>query len=480
MTSIERAADVDRLAAFSTLWAIAMLVHLASFTWWYAYPDALRGSLVAASVAVVLFPRFVPLLGLLSALAMANVVRLAPYHPNHILYELFVNGAIATAVVVSLLRRRWPLRRFTSAGGLTTDAGARDELFETFAMPARASLLVLYAFAVLHKLNWDFLDPQVSCGATMLAGLLARFGATDLPPWMGFAGIVGTLLIETAIPLCLAFARTRHLGIAMGLVFHFVLAQFPHRGLFSFSSTLYALFFLFASPDLAREIGASVSAVRSRLGSPARLRIGVVAVAASLGVLGVATGFSDTFLIVVWDGYALAVSAFYARFLWRHRTPAGLPHALRPRHALWLVFPALVALNGASPYLGLKTLSSFSMFSNLRTEAGYANHLFLGSGVRLTYLQDDLVQVSASDEPSLRELVDGAMLLPWYELRARVATLRGDFFVEYRRDGETYRFERRAGRDRDTGPGLGKAPPVWTRNLLRFRAIDPGANRCRI
>jgi len=478
VTAIERASGIDRLAVFGALWAIAMLVHLASFTWWYEVPDALRGSLVATSTAILLFPRFVPLLGLLSALAMINVVRLAPYHPNHILYELFVNGAIFTAIAISLVRRRWPLRGFPAAGGLTTDARAREALFETFAAPARVTLLVLYAFAVLHKLNWDFLDPQVSCGATMLAGLLARFGATDLPSWMGHAGIAGTLLIEAGIPLCLAFTRTRAIGVVMGLAFHFVLAQYPHRGLFSFSSTLYAVLFLFTSPDLTREIGASLVALRSRLGGPARLRVGVAAVVASLGAVGAATGFSDSFLICVWDVYAVAIAAFYLRFLWRQRAPTVLTHALRPRHALWLVFPALVALNGASPYLGLKTLSSFSMFSNLRTEAGFANHLFLGSGVRLTDLQDDLVRVTASDEPSLGQLVDRGMLLPWYELRAQVAALSGDFFVEYLRDGKTHRFDRRAGRGADTG--LGDPPPVWTRNLLRFRAIDPGANRCRI
>ena len=104
----------------------------------------------------------------------------------------------------------------------------------------------------------------------------------------------------------------------------------------------------------------------------------------------------------------------------------------------------------------------------------------LGSGIRLTDLQNDLVRVTASDEPSLRELVEHAMLLPWYELRAQVATLRGDFFIEYQRGGETHRFERRAGRDTDSGSELGTPPPVWTRNFLRFRAIDPGANRCRI
>ncbi len=159
---------------------------------------------------------------------------------------------------------------WSTRGDLTRDPEARNALLETFAAPVRLSLLVLYGWAVLHKLNWDFFDPQVSCGSTMLAGLLGRFGATDLPPWMGVAGIVGTLGIEATIPLCLVFSRTRAVGIALGLVFHFVLAQYPHRGLFSFSSMLYAVFFLFASPDLTRDIGAGVSALRRTAGRSQR------------------------------------------------------------------------------------------------------------------------------------------------------------------------------------------------------------------
>jgi hypothetical protein len=45
----------------------------------------------------------------------------------------------------------------------------------------------------------------------------------------------------------------------------------------------------------------------------------------------------------------------------------------------FLVFPLLLLLWGMTPYLGLRTAGNFSMFSNLKTEGPASNHLLLGS-----------------------------------------------------------------------------------------------------
>ena len=55
--------------------------------------------------------------------------------------------------------------------------------------------------------------------------------------------------------------------------------------------------------------------------------------------------------------------------------------------------PLLVVLNGMCPYLGLKTDSSFAMFSNLRTEPGFANHLVMPHGPQPFGFQGDLVRL---------------------------------------------------------------------------------------
>ena len=57
-----------------------------------------------------------------------------------------------------------------------------------------------------------------------------------------------------------------------------------------------------------------------------------------------------------------------------------------------LIFPVLVLFHGFSPYLGLRTVPAFSMYSNLRTEGGLTNHWFMPSrALRVAGFQEDLV-----------------------------------------------------------------------------------------
>jgi hypothetical protein len=77
----------------------------------------------------------------------------------------------------------------------------------------------------------------------------------------------------------------------------------------------------------------------------------------------------DLFL-VVWDVYGAVLIVAFAAHIWRNRSATGqlvpLPFALPARTLL--VVPIAVFLNGVMPYLGLKTETSWAMFSNLRTE----------------------------------------------------------------------------------------------------------------
>src|SRR6266704_2162953 len=59
----------------------------------------------------------------------------------------------------------------------------------------------------------------------------------------------------------------------------------------------------------------------------------------------------------------------------------------------WLI-PLIALGNGVTPYLGLKTVANYSMFSNLRTEGGQTNHLLIPAGqFFLAEYQTDLVRV---------------------------------------------------------------------------------------
>jgi hypothetical protein len=79
---------------------------------------------------------------------------------------------------------------------------------------------------------------------------------------------------------------------------------------------------------------------------------------------------------------------------------APVPAGWWRRPALALA-PVLVFLNGLSPYLGLKTEHSWAMFSNLQTEGGHWNHLFMPQSMQVFSFQDDLVRVVRSSDPYL-------------------------------------------------------------------------------
>jgi hypothetical protein len=150
----------------------------------------------------------------------------------------------------------------------------------------------------------------------------------------------------------------------------------------------------------------------------------------------------------------------------------GLDSLRLPRVSAGL-FPALLFLNGLSPYLGLKTEASFAMFSNLRTEAGRWNHLFVPPQVKVAGYQDDVVQVIEPSNRSLQSVARRKQLLTHHDFRTR-ASRDPNASVTYRRNGELHRVARVADH-----PTLATPPSLWERQLLRFRAIDPPGRRIR-
>src|SRR6185436_15755395 len=76
-------------------------------------------------------------------------------------------------------------------------------LFDGFAPPVRASVIVLYFFVVFHKLNRDFFDPDISCAAEMFFWLRERLSFLPGGRWVGQLNLYATLVIEAAIPVLL-------------------------------------------------------------------------------------------------------------------------------------------------------------------------------------------------------------------------------------------------------------------------------------
>jgi hypothetical protein len=384
-----------------------------------------------------------------------TAARLSPYITNHWVFTVFINTGILASIALLMVKHR----RFTVD---------RAELVATFAPATRMAVIVLYFFVVFHKLNADFFDPAVSCGVRFYAAQLSRL------PWLPdstlfhVASIYLTVGIEAAIPLLLCFRRTRTIGLMVGLMFHYVVAMNPIGGFYDFSAMLFTTFVLFAPQSLI-----SHPVIGSRV-----FRIGTVALAvvsAAIAIL-IRVGPRGLFrdidpFLVVWDVYGAILIVVFVMHIWRGqdaRTQRTASFVMRT--PALIAVPIAVFVNGIMPYVGLKTETSWAMFSNLRTEGDRSNHFVIPVSAQVFDFQRDLVQVTSSSDPILQLMATRHQLVPYFELRRHP-----EASVSYVRDGVEARFQRVS-----DDPRFSREIPWVMRKLLQFRPIDLGEReKCR-
>lgn len=407
---------------FLPLWALTLLLHQAAYG---ALSASAEDALLAVlALAVVIRPS--ARLGTAMALVhVAVVLRHLPLVYNH----WFFAGLVSLGLAVAGLR------------------GWRRGTFDGFPAAGRASLVLLYLLSGFHKLNHDFLDPAVSCGAALYGQLHA---ALPLLPDVAVAGrpiIVATLLLELGLPLLLLLPRTRTAAVALGVLFHLGMgiAGYPR-----FSLTGIALLTLFAPPRWFAgrvprwwRVGESTGTKGTRDGT-----------AAGAGTRGPQGGATD---------------------------PSGATEG--PRVAapvIALIAPLLVLLAGVGPYLGLWTDRAFAMYSNLRTEGGRSNHLLVGAAGQPFGYQRDLVRVLEGDTPVMRLMAAEGLEVPFEELRARLTEERGRVTgpipLRWQQRGVA-----RYVADVRVDTSFALPVPGWQGRFLRFRPVEPsGPRRCSV
>ncbi len=462
----------DRLSVFAFIAAIVRLFHLISFPEWVSY-DKRSYLLMVFVVLVLLRPQSLVFLILLLAASLLRTLNWMPFSPNHIFLEFWVDAAVLVSLLYSIsLAYRDNVN--------VNHSQFRNQLFERFAPVARISILILYFYAVFHKLNWDYFNPDISCGTFLTQGLLARLHIFYLPYWAKWVAIWGTLLIETLIPLLFVFGATRRWSILLGLVFHFILAIHPHPGLYSFSSLLIGFFYLFTPPAFNAYLASEFGNWQDQLKQP-RYRMGallVIAVIIFCWVYQFGQGGFHEAAFVFWYVWWLFVFLVYVRFLVRSQVTEltfSETFAIRPR-MLW-VFVVILFGNGLLPYLGLKTQTSYSMFSNLRTEGGMTNHVFMPRGILTSHWQDDLVAIQRTNVPELEEFQDGKRMITYFELKRTVSNTSKDFFVDYQRGGKSYHLQVNHGLSND--PKLTQPYSWLTKKAMRFRPVYTDACLCQ-
>ena len=495
----------DPLTVFAWLWAWAetmqpLNTHLAMATW----PGLL---LPVATIALIIRPSSTWLLFGFLLLSSTRIFFIMPFTPNHVLFMLLVNLTMMVAIVQQWIRERsWQLDR--------------QSIYNSFAPIARWQLIALYLFAAIAKLNVDYFNPDVSCATALFDGFTKIFFLVPDVPLTQTAAIYGSIAMEFVIPLCLIFRRTRRIGIIGAVFFHIVLAIHPDwaTSILTFSMVIFAMLALFADREMINGIADLGSWLAAKVipakGDSNRLAMismnGWMIVAYLITVVAVlltvyprdfnhsfgkvrilhTIAFAPHFISCVLLSVAAIATCFRKVKSSSNQNPA-FRLKCRPTNLCWVIL-GLTLLNGCNPYLGLKTTTAFTMFSNLRTEGDLNNHFFLTRVPGFSY-QDQLVSVIESNDPLLQPYIESGDWLTLFELRrlssrsyehppGRTYKLAHDahehMFVRPRKPATTpfvrYRIGDREYYQEKGKPGehdIFKKPPWYESRFLAFRPI---------
>lgn len=435
--------ECSRLPLFAFLWAYAQLYDQLHFQRATSSPADL--ALTAGAFTLLAFPTSLRLLAVTGAASAAALFGDMPVNYHH---QYFAG---LTGVAVAL-----------GAAAAMRGIGLERGLF----VPLRWMAVLLYLLSALHKMNPEFFLPETGCGERFLRRSLAlgglEVGSSATAALLG--GALG-VAVELAIPLLLLRFRTRLAGVGLGALFHLAMAALGYA---RFSAMMLALLVLFA------DVGPIARACALPPGALRWLRAGFFAGGAALAAwmnvpMGPVPAFPFWRLDLALTSFALAACAAAAVLVWLPGVRAAYAGALRLAPAAALG-PALVLASGVSPYLGLATLHSFSMYSNLTTEGAHRNHAFLGSWLEAFGYQRDLVEVRASNVAELQALADRRLALPWVgfvRLVQRHAEGTPRVAVAYARGGRV-----REVADAAQDPELGARLPLFERKILGVRPIE--------
>ena len=449
---------------FATLWACAHVIHA-----WHQGGDAPDQPLSDPWLALVL---------------VAALVLLGRPSSHHRLLVLAVAQLAAFAAQMPFVANHWTIAAFVNAGIIVAYVRARRTGHEDaagclmhLAPYARWVFLISYSAAAVAKLNATFLDPSHSCALATFEPVAQWLGAAMPAGAAAYVVTWGAAGIELIIPLMLLTPRFRAVGIALGLTFHVLLAATPVVVVMDFTAVVIALLLLFAPGDIGARLRHDAQDFARRRATLVRhlSRIGPVArPSAAMLVILLATSRAmwigeTAFAIATWTAFlifgAVVLGAGLALLASSKHTSVPMPAAGSRPSAVHLVLVIVLVLNAASPYMGFKTTSSFTMFSNLRTEAEATNHLFLPRLAIVGY-QDDLAEVRSSSNDVLQGYARAGQLITMHELR-RVLSTDPEASVHYVHSAEHHHLAA-AEHDPDL-VGL----PFLQRKLLHFRSVTP-------
>lgn len=453
------------LAIFGLLVAISCISHFSvhlraaamSLEW------LLAASCVLASFAVLHRPNVQRIL-LLAGIQIAHFLADAPFNPDH-----WVLLCLVHAVLLCAALRQWLRHRQIDP----------QQLMAQFSPGAKLIFLICYSFAAISKFNSDFLLSDLSAAQALQQLQVGGFPALKYVVWPPAAPWLA-LICETALPICLCVRPLRKYGITIALLFHAALILSPAVKVYDFTFAVYTMLYLFTSADFDAKLFAhiqqfKVPAMTGRIWNSLLVAGAATILATSFDtpLMSVSTNYvvrrwqvAMVVTLIVIAAYLLTMFANSVRSDANSKATSELN--IWPKWGLPYVFVALALLNGLCPYLGLKTQGSFTMFSNLQTEAGQWNHFFMPKAMRVfDDYQDQLVAVvSSSDKHIKTTYIDRNLLATEFEIRRKIME-HPDITLTVRENGQEIDISA------ESDSRLAQPLDWWQKKLLIFRPVSP-------
>lgn len=467
-----------QLTTWVTLLATASLVD-ASLHWHDSPYDFFLLGFCALIQLGILNRYAVPLTACFLVVSTAVIASGVPDLDNNLMVTLFFHIPLLCAIAFEVILN---FRRLDG-----------EEVFQSLKPLLRYLVAIIYCFAGFHKLNSDFLNPSVSCSRWALETIGRTYlgHSVALGPGMVRLASMGALILELGGGLLLFIETLQTTGVCLVLAIHFTVCLLDFT---DFAAIMVAGLFAFVSEDFWTWLSQDGQWDR-KAGVPKLVSV-YAGIQIAVALMMVFTRFFSLSYRRIFIARALIYLAGLAALAWgaiRFRTTGrgpvcGASMSRNQFHAHQWAFVGLLAYQGMTPYLGLGTTGTFSMFSNLTTENGRSNHLLIGPGaLRFWPLQDDIVWIRTIDprvqydyaRQSSREPLSGQGL-PAIEFRKAVRKwrLRGlrHIQVEYTYHGTNF-----VSRDITRDPAWNFPERSLAMEALSFRPVqqDGSANRCR-
>ncbi len=384
----------DHATVFIWIFAVSSIWHYTSSSteisrYWFQYDPLVTPLIFLSIVTAFIAATFPNKTWALLTFSLGQLIAIGlrfPFVADHLVMELFLNLSIVASFCYLAIAQK-TLRVSTA------------EIFDLFSPVGRWLLIIMYFFGTFHKINPGFMSLESSCAVPFVAGFPLP-GTLLAQEWTQWAAIYGTLIVEFVAMLLLLSARTKYVGMLLGMSFHFVIGISDFGTMAHFSAFAMALHTLFLPSSFGGRV-AGVSFVPQFLKNADTFKIFTIGLIVLQIAFALHLGFTR-------QGYL--VNSLYALFgltllylVLRHGQirPDDAPYRLRSSLTALNIIPVWFFLHCMSPYIGLGTGGTTQMFSGLRTEGGIFNHYIIRKPIRLFSYQDEIVYIDDAQNASL-------------------------------------------------------------------------------